>query len=471
MTLSREQLKRLGNLHKEIATIYLEASNETEVNEAPVVVPKEESKVVELPVNKEEESKVVELPVDKKEEETTVSEKAEEMAEEKSVEEKGKEAVNLEGLTYNELKKLAKELGLSAKGTKAELVMRIQEAQGVEVADEDEDEEEVVVDEPQVEEPTTEEESEEDDETETDEEEVEESDEEEELPTTLHDEVMEQLEDYTDDELKEILESIDKPTKGKRQTLIALIVQAIEDGELDFGDDEEESEEEVEETEPTETEEVDTESDDEEEEETDEDEVEEEDDEDEEGLDLEEVLEPMDRDEVKAICRKLEIKVLKKDTAESLKDKVMEFEDTDKLMEVLVDLGIIAFEDDELEEDEEEEVDTIEPNYTGSKERIKAMKKVYNTTLEELEEGDITPKQVKTLLDKYHNGTWKGTQEENNLEYARIMAELVDDDGDQVDLEEAYYVGDNVYCCGAELKDVDGDYYCEHCGTTYTNED
>ena len=412
MTLSKEQIKRLGELHKEIANIYLESLNE----EDKEVTPKEKT-----------------------------TEKSQEVVEDKAVEKEDNEAVNLEKLSYNELKKMAKDLGLSAKGTKAELVIRIQEAQGIVTPTDDEEDTE----EPQVEEPTTETE-----ELEETEDEVEE--EEEELPTTLHEEVMEQLEEYTDEELKEVLESINKPTKGKRQTLIALIVQAIEDGEIDFGDEEESEEEDEDTTESTETKEV---------------EEAELGDEEEEGIDLEEVLEPLDRDEVKAICRKLGIKVLKKDTVESLRDKVTNFEDTNLLMETLIELGIVAFDEEELEEDEEDEIEVIEPNYTGSKARIKAMKKIYTNTLEELEEGDITPKQVKTLLDKYHNGTWKGTKEENNLEYARIIAELVDDDGDQVDLEEAYYVGDDVYCCGAELKDVDGDFYCEHCGTTYSDDE
>lgn len=434
MTLSRKQLKRLGDLHTEIASIYYaEASNEfKEETESPVVEEPKKDNVVELPVN----TKTVDTEV--------------------VVEKEDKEAMDLENLSYNELKKLAKELGLSAKGTKSELVIRIQEAQGIVVADDEEDElEEVTPDVPVLNE---------DEETEEVEELVEEEDlEAEDLPKTLHEEIMEQLEDYTTDELKEILESINKPTKGKRQTLLALIVQAIEDGELDFGDDEESEEEEDQVEEDNSIEEVETESDEEEEEDTDEIDEDEED-EDEESIDLEDILKDLDRNQVKSICRKLDIKVLKKDTADTLKAKVEDFEDSDALMNALMELGFIEGVD---EEEEEDEIESVEPNYTGSKARISAMKKIYKNTLEELEEGDITPKQVKALLDKYHNGTWKGTKEENNLEYARIIAELVDDDGDQVDLAEAYSVGDNFYCCGTELKELDDELYCEHCGTAY----
>ena len=155
---------------------------------------------------------------------------------------------------------------------------------------------------------------------------------------------------------------------------------------------------------------------------------------------------------------------MKKDTAETLATKVMEYEDENSLLDVLIDLGYVNLDNEEQEEEEEE---TQEPNFIGSKERVKAMKKVYRETLEDIEEGNIKAKDVTKFLKEYHNDTWQGTQDENNKEYARIKAELVDDEGDSVSLEEAYYVGDDVYCCGAKLKELDGDYYCEFCGTEY----
>ncbi len=399
MPLTKEQLIKLGELHKEIASIYLSVATE----ETKEVV----AEVEEVETNEE-----------------VVEESTEEVEESNDEIQEGKDAVDLEGMSYNDLKKLAKELNLSAKGTKSELVDRIKEAQGILVVDEEAEDEEVEIEEPV--------------------EEVEEV--EEELETSLHDKVASDLEDYTDEELKDILKSIDKPTKGKRQTLIALIVQAIEDGELDFGD------EEVEEDNDETNDEVDEVSD-----ETN----------DEEELDLEDILSDLDRDQIKAICRKLDIKVMKKDTAETLATKVMEYEDENSLLDVLIDLGYVSLED-ETEDEEEDEVEEIqEPNFIGSKERVKAMKKVYAETLEDIEEGTIKAKDVTKFLKEYHNDTWQGTQDENNKEYARIKAELVDDEGDSVSLEEAYYVGDDVYCCGAKLKELDGDYYCEFCGTEY----
>lgn len=406
MPLTKEQLIKLGELHKEIASIYLSVATE----ETKEVV----AEVEEVETNEE----VVEESTEDVEETVEEAEESDDMQE-------GKDAVDLEGMSYNDLKKLAKELNLSAKGTKSELVDRIKEAQGILVVDEDE---EVEIEEP-VEEVEDVEESEED------------------LETSLHEKVASDLEDYSDEELKEILESIDKPTKGKRQTLIALIVQAIEDGELDFGDEEEEEEDNDETND--EVEEISDET------------------EDEEELDLEDILSDLDRDQIKAICRKLDIKVMKKDTAETLATKVMEYEDENSLLDVLIDLGYVSLEDETEDEEEDEVEETQEPNFIGSKERVKAMKKVYAETLEDIEEGTIKAKDVTKFLKEYHNDTWQGTQDENNKEYARIKAELVDDKGDSVSLEEAYYVGDDVYCCGAKLKELDGDYYCEFCGTEY----
>lgn len=404
--------------------IVAEIEGKENVHEVIATYPDKEDKVVDIETKKAPKKELVD-----------VKEKASKEASE----------MDFEKLSYNELKKMAKDLGLSAKGTKAELLARVQEANGVEIADE-EDEDEI------------------DEEVETTKEEVVEGGE---IEETLHDNVEADLEEYTDEELKDILKSIGKSTKGKRQTLIAKIVQAIEDGELDFGGDDEEDEDEIEETETTDTEEdveEETESDDEDEEEDDTDEV---DEEDEDGIDMEDVLEPLDRDQVKAICRKLEIKVLKKDTEETLKEKVLAYEDDSSLVDVVIELGYVDLSDEVDEEDEEDEVETLEPNYIGSKARIKAMKKVYKSTLEDIEDGTIKAKTVDKFLKAYHNDTWKGTKDENNLEYARIQAELVDDDGDQVELEEAYYVGDDTFCCGAKLKEVDGDLYCEKCGTTY----
>ncbi|MBO8161124.1 MAG: hypothetical protein H0Z24_05760 [Thermosipho sp. (in: Bacteria)] len=147
----------------------------------------------------------------------------------------------LESMKYNDLKKLCKDLGLSPKGKKDVLIERIlnceETKEEIMQSEEGELEPELqeVVEENEVEEESTEE-------PEENEVEIEEDSEEEE---TLYEKVERELADYTLEELAEILESVGKSPKGKRQALIAKIVDAIEEGLLEFdSEDEEEIEEE-----------------------------------------------------------------------------------------------------------------------------------------------------------------------------------------------------------------------------------
>lgn len=160
-----------------------------------------------------------------------------------------KSTEELESMAYNDLKKLCKELGVPAKGGKTQLIEAILDS-GKYSADEQEDtskEEE----EPKKsgksttskvnksQEPPVEEEEEDDT-----------ADEEEEK--TLADEVAEATEDMSLEELAEILADAGLPTKGKRQALLARIVKGIEEGKIEWADeeveDQEESDEEEEDT-------------------------------------------------------------------------------------------------------------------------------------------------------------------------------------------------------------------------------
>lgn len=135
-------------------------------------------------------------------------------AEEVEVEEK-EEVISreeLEAKKYNELRALASELGLDSKGKKNELIDRIleyYENQGKV----EEVKEEVV-------------------------EETEESDEEAEYRR-----LEQMLEEYTNEELADILVEVGKSPKGKRQALITKVIDAIKEGLIAFEDDEEETDE------------------------------------------------------------------------------------------------------------------------------------------------------------------------------------------------------------------------------------
>lgn len=147
----------------------------------------------------------------------------------------------LDAKTYNEIKALAKELGVKAVGSKKSIIDNILAVAGTPVSENEETEEEVV--EAPSKTPVEDEEEVIDDTVE----EIEEDNEGEEVDAeeTLYDVVERDLADYSDEELADILSDVGISPKGKRQALVAKIVQAIEDGKLAW--DEESTEEVVEE--------------------------------------------------------------------------------------------------------------------------------------------------------------------------------------------------------------------------------
>ena len=302
------------------------------------------------------------------------------------------ETPSLESLSIAELRKMAKELGLDTKGKKVDIIARI-EALNEPVEENVEEVVEEVIETPEVEVDDVEDEvlieDEDDAEEEYEEEdEEEEADEDDEEPSDL--ELLKaELEDYSLEELKEVLESVELSTKGKKQALISRIIQAVEDGIIAYGDDEEEIEVED---------------------------------------DLDELV--TDEDEIEV-------------------EEVTDEEESDD-------------EEDYEDEEEEEELTVREQAQAEIEERI----------LEDYENGDLTDKQITKFLNEYSNGTFKTVNKKRSLnKYIEIMTELVDEDGDVVELGEPYYVGDDVaFCCGAELKEVDGDFYCEICGNEYEGE-
>ena len=303
------------------------------------------------------------------------------------------ETPSLESLSIAELRKMAKELGLDTKGKKVDIIARI-EALNEPVEENVEEVVEEVIETPEVEEVEVDDVEDEvliedeDDAEEEYEEEEEEADEDDEEPSEL--ELLKaELEDYSLEELKEVLESVELSTKGKKQALISRIIQAVEDGIIAYGDDEEEIEVED---------------------------------------DLDELV--TDEDEIEV-------------------EEVTDEEESDD-------------EEDYEDEEEEEELTVREQAQAEIEERI----------LEDYENGDLTDKQITKFLNEYSNGTFKTVNKKRSLnKYIEIMTELVDEDGDVVELGEPYYVGDDVaFCCGAELKEVDGDFYCEICGNEYEGE-
>ena len=123
----------------------------------------------------------------------------------------------LDGMTYNNIKKLAKDMGISAVGNREEITNRILGCTPDESADvEAEAPEEVPVDEKD--------------------------------NDPIYAKVVDAVADMTNEEIADVLVDVGLSAKGKREALIEKVVQAVRDGLIDF-DDEDEEEEEEEETE------------------------------------------------------------------------------------------------------------------------------------------------------------------------------------------------------------------------------
>lgn len=272
----------------------------------------------------------------------------------------------LNALSYNDLKAKAKEMGVKAVGSKKaiiENILALNNTQEVKEEAPTESEMDKAIEEAEI--PTEDrgEEIDMEDEEDLDEDALPEGE------TTLYDQVVLDLEGYSDEELADILSEVGVSPKGRRQALLAKIVQAIEDGKLEW---EEESEESEEATEPSKD------------------------------------VEPQD--------------------------------------------------DQEVDED----------GFVGTEARKQASYEECDKIEEDIARGNISMKEIIKFLKEYHNGKYVSQGEDADIEeYMAIQCDLIDDEGTKHDLADPYYVGDDVYCCGAMLKELNEDLYCEHCGTTY----
>ena len=141
---------------------------------------------------------------------------------------------SLKSLNYAQLKKEAVKLGVEAKGTKAQILNSI----SAYLTKDSDDEQEDVAEE----EDTTDSESVDDEQEDSsdDDEQVEDT---EEAESSTLDTVLAMIEEngLSDDDLRDILADVDISTKGDHEALVDKIVSAIDDGILQFDDDEEDS--------------------------------------------------------------------------------------------------------------------------------------------------------------------------------------------------------------------------------------
>lgn len=147
----------------------------------------------------------------------------------------------LSGMSYNDIKKLAKELGIPAVGNRKELVKKILSADTAVEEDSEENAEEKTEEKTEVKPvksaPKTFKK------TKVEEPEPVEEDEEEEDEDPVEAKVKEVTEGMSDDEIREVLEDVGISTKGKRQSLISKLVKAVNDGLIDLDEDDEEADE------------------------------------------------------------------------------------------------------------------------------------------------------------------------------------------------------------------------------------
>lgn len=320
----------------------------------------------------------------------------------------------LKAMTQAELKALAKELGVSVRGSKSAILGRILEK--LDVAEVEEEE------------PVTEEAEEE---------------------VENDDAVQEALEELELEDLADLCEQAELSTKGKKQALIARLMTAHNAGEIDLTDFFEE--EDI-------TDEVD--------EEIEEDAVDE--------IKLEEILEAQDLKTIKAIAKKLKIKVALKDKKPAIIEKIGQYS-ADDVLEVLNDMGLVEPTDDEEEASEGVEM----PKFEGSKKRIKACEACWKEIMSDLEKGDIEEDDIREFFEDRFSGNKselkkiaKKDWEDLAIEYAEIMANMFDDDGDDVEMQEPYMVDETPYCCGVPMKKVDDTHFlCEIDGEEVELED
>ena len=365
-------------------------------------------------VVKEAKDEVAEKRASKKDKKV---EPKEEVKEDDAVETAEYSMEELKAMTQAELKALAKELGVSVRGSKSAILGRILEK--LDVAEVEEEEEPVT----EAEEPTEEVEND--------------------------DAVQEALEELELEDLADLCEQAELSTKGKKQALIARLMTAHNAGEIDLTDFFEE--EDI-------TDEVD--------EEIEEEEVDE--------IQLEEILEAQDLKTVKAIAKKLKIKVALKDKKPAIIEKIGDC-DADDVMEVLNEMGLVEPTDDEEEASEGVEM----PKFKGSKKRIKACEACWKETMSDLETGDIDEDDIREFFEDRFSGNKselkkiaKKDWEDLAIEFAEIIANMFDDDGDDVEMQEPYMVGETPYCCGVPMKKVDDTHFlCEIDGEEVELED
>lgn len=271
--------------------------------------------------------------------------------------------------------------------------------------------------------------------------------------------LVDDLDELSQEELATICADNGISAKGKKQALIDRLVEAVEKGDITeddiFGDDE------------------DAEDDDEAE--------------DEEDMTVEELVDELDEDELKDLAKELGINIKKLKKVADIKKAILK-KDDDDISEALEALGLVGEpdedEDDEDdadedgadsdEEDDSEDDEDEDEEENLSKEAKKAMDKIEKDIRAKYKAKKLKDATIKKFVNNYYDGDPDLSdldKEEMLEEYIDIQKHLVDDDGEVHDMKEPYERNGENYCCGAKLVPGKGKkkgiLICEVCGEEY----
>lgn len=145
-----------------------------------------------------------------------------------------------------------------------------------------------------------------------------------------------------------------------------------------------------------------------------------------------------------------------------------------------VEQGTISFDDEDATDDSVDEAESAddEDDAPMTEEREKATDKKVKSITAKHKKGNITDKDVKAFLEEYFSyldsrerkALLKQSSDELFDLYVQVQCSLIDDDGEEHELEDGYYINDELYCCGQAVEEVDDELTCPVCGSVYSEE-
>lgn len=190
------------------------------------------------------------------------------------------------------------------------------------------------------------------------------------------------------------------------------------------------------------------------------------DEEDEEDWYSREELEEMSDEELEEIAEEEEVEIPTKKVKKG-KKKVSVL-DREALIEAILELGEEELDEDEDDSEEDEEDDDFEP----TEERLEAEATIEEDIRKEYKAKKLKDAKIKSFLTKYNEGNpdfdpKKLKKDEALEEYINIQKSLVDDDGEVFDLGDVYIRDNMDFCCGKPLSEKGDSFYCAVCGAEY----